>query len=58
MFQVDMDLVEESMRMIGGLQSLARTQSSYYVLNETSWLCNDAFQVSFSWTFLDDGINT
>ena len=31
-----MDLVEESMGMIGDLQSLARTQSSQYVLNETS----------------------
>ena len=43
MLQVDVDLVEESMRMIGGLQSLARTQSSQYVLNEMSWVCNDAF---------------
>ncbi|KAF3963411.1 hypothetical protein CMV_012204 [Castanea mollissima] len=34
---VDVDLVEESMQMIGGLQSLARTQSSQYVLNEASW---------------------
>ncbi|KAK9996887.1 hypothetical protein SO802_021573 [Lithocarpus litseifolius] len=33
---VDVDLVEESMRMIGGLQSLARTQSSQYVLNDSN----------------------
>ncbi|KAK9996765.1 hypothetical protein SO802_021451 [Lithocarpus litseifolius] len=35
--RVDVDLVEESMWMIGGLQSLARTQSSQYVLNNASW---------------------
>ncbi|KAL0001380.1 hypothetical protein SO802_015161 [Lithocarpus litseifolius] len=34
---VDMDLMEESMRMIGGLQLLARTQSSQYVLHEANW---------------------
>ncbi|KAK9997391.1 hypothetical protein SO802_022077 [Lithocarpus litseifolius] len=34
---VDGDLVEESMQMIGGLQSLARTQSSQYVLNDSNW---------------------
>ena len=34
-----MDLVEESMQMIGGLQSLARTKSSQYVLNDASWVC-------------------
>ena len=34
--QVDMDLVEESMWMIGGLQSLARTQSSQYVINDSN----------------------
>ena len=38
-----MDLMEESMRMIGGLQSLARTQTSQYVLNKVSWVCNDTF---------------
>ena len=38
--QVDVDLVEECMWMIGGLQSLAHTQSSQYVLNEASWVCN------------------
>ena len=43
-----MDLVEESMWMIGGLQSLARTQSSQYVLNKASWVCNDAFSVSLA----------
>ena len=46
--QVDVDLVEESMQMIGGLQLLARTQSSQYVLNEVSWVCNDAFWVSLA----------
>ena len=34
MLQVGVDLVEESMRMIGGLQLVACTQSSQYVLNE------------------------
>ena len=53
MLQVDVDLVEESMQMIGGLQLLARTQSSGYVINEASWVCNDAFQVAFAWIFLD-----
>ena len=43
LLQVDVDLVEESMRMIGGLQSLARTQSSQYVLNDVSWVCHVAF---------------
>ena len=42
LLQVDVDLVEESMWMIGGLQSLARTQSSQYVLNDVSWLCDVA----------------
>ena len=46
------------MQMIGGLQLLARTQSSRYVINEVSWVCNDAFQVAFDWIFLDDGSNT
>ena len=43
MLQADVDLVEESMQMIGGLQLLGRTQSSRYVINEVSWVCNDAF---------------
>ena len=51
--QVDVDLEEESMQMIGGLQLLAHTQSSQYVINEASWVCNDAFQVAFDWIFLD-----
>ncbi|KAK9998024.1 hypothetical protein SO802_017627 [Lithocarpus litseifolius] len=33
---IDVDVVEESIWMIGGLQSLAPTQSSQYVLNEAS----------------------
>ena len=51
--QVDVDLEEESMQMIGGLQLLAHTQSSQYVINEASWVCNDAFHVAFAWIFLD-----
>ena len=43
MLQVDVDLVEESMQVIGDLQLLAHTQSSQYVLNEASCVCNDAF---------------
>ena len=35
---VNLDLVEESMQMIGGLQLVARTQSSEYVLNEMNWV--------------------
>ena len=38
-----MDLVEESMQMIGGLQSLARTQSSKYVINDSNWVYHVAF---------------
>ena len=41
--QVDVDLEEESMQMIGGLQLLAHTQSSRYVINKASWVCNNAF---------------
>ena len=40
LLQVDMDLMEESMRIIGGLQSLARTLSSQYVLNDSNWVCH------------------
>ena len=40
--QVGVDLVEGSMRMIGGLQLMARTQSSQYVLNELNWVNDDA----------------
>ena len=47
------DLVEESMQMIGGLQLLARNQSSWYMINKASWVCNDAFQVAFDWIFPD-----
>ena len=43
MFQVRTDLVEESMRMIGGLKLVAHTQSSHYVLNEVNWVKDDAF---------------
>ena len=38
--QVDVDLVEECMCMIGGLQSVARTQSSQYMLNDANWVCH------------------
>ena len=40
-----MDLVEESMQMIGGLQLLAHSQSSQYVLNDACWVCYVAFGV-------------
>ena len=43
LLHVDVGLVEESMWMIGGLQSLARTQSSQYVLNGSYWVCHVAF---------------
>ena len=43
LLQVDVDLVEESMQMIEGLQSLAHTQSSQYVLNDSIWVCYVAF---------------
>ena len=43
MLQVDVDLVEESMWMIGGLQSLARTQSFQYVINDSNWIYHVAF---------------
>ena len=38
LLHVDIDLMEESMQMIGGLQLVARTQSSQYVINEASWV--------------------
>ncbi|XP_050284934.1 uncharacterized protein LOC126724447 [Quercus robur] len=34
---VDVDLVEESVWMIGSLQSLAYTQSSQYVITDSNW---------------------
>ena len=40
MLQVDVDLVEEIMQMVRGLQLLACTQSSQYVINKVSWVCN------------------
>ena len=36
LLHVDVGLVEESMWMIGGLQSLACTQSTQYVLNDSN----------------------
>ena len=48
MLQVDVDLVEESMQMIGGLQLVERTQSSQYMLNEMNWLKGDASLVLFA----------
>ena len=41
--QVDVDLVEESMQMIGDLQSLASTQYSQYVINDSNWVYHVAF---------------
>ena len=46
MLQVDVDLVEESMRMIRGLQSLAHTQSSQYIINDSNWVCHVAMLLS------------
>ena len=48
MLQVGVDLVEESMRMIGGLQLVARTQSFQYVLNEMNWVKDDASLMLFA----------
>ena len=48
MLQVGVNLVEESMRMIGGSQLVACTQSSQYVLNEMNWLKDDASLVLFA----------
>ena len=48
MFQVRVDLVEESMQMIGGLQLVACTQSSQYVLNEVNWVRDDTPLLTFS----------
>ena len=48
-----MDLVEESMRMIGGLQSLARTQSSQYVINDSNWVCHVCLIVTLKLDFAD-----
>ena len=36
------------MQMIGGLQLMAHTQSSQYVINKASWVYNDTFQVAFA----------
>ena len=47
--RVGVNLVEESMQMIGGLQLVACTQSSQYVLNEINWLKDDASLVLFAW---------
>ena len=41
MFQIGVDLVEETMMMIGGLQQYTRTQYSQYVLNEVNWVRDD-----------------
>ena len=42
MLQVGVDLVEESMRMIRGLQLVACTQYSQYVLNEMNGVKDNA----------------
>jgi len=49
MLQVCVNLLEESMQMIGDLQLLACTQSSQYVLNEMNWVKGDASLVLFAW---------
>jgi len=38
---VGVDPMEESMLMIGGLQLVACTQSSQYLLNEVNWVKDD-----------------
>ena len=48
MLQVGVDLVEGNMWMIGGLQLVAHTQSSQYVLNEVNWVKDDAPLMIFS----------
>jgi len=48
MLQVGVDLVDESMQMIGGLQLVARTQSSQYVLNEINWVKDDTPLLTFT----------
>ena len=58
MLQVDVDFVEESMQMIGGLQSLACTQSSQYVINDMNWVCHAVFWVSLAWALPDSVFNT
>ena len=40
--QVGVDLMEKCMQMIGGLQLVARTQSSQYVLNKMNWVKDNA----------------
>jgi len=50
---LDVDLVEESMWITGGLQSLARTQSFQYVINDSDWVYHVAFWISLAWALLD-----
>ena len=49
MLQVGVDLVEESMWMIGGLQLVACMQSSQYVLNKVNWVKDEASLMIFAW---------
>ena len=42
------DLMEKSMRMTGGLQLVARTQSSQYVLNKVNWVKDDIPLLTFA----------
>ena len=48
MLQVGVDLVDKSMQMIEGLQLVARTQSSQYVLDEMNWVKDDTSLVLFA----------
>ena len=48
MLQVGVDLVDKSMQMIEGLQLVARTQSSQYVLDEMNWIKDDTSLVLFA----------
>ena len=47
--QVGVDLMDKSMQMIEGLQLVARTQSSQYVLDEMNWVKDDTSLVLFAW---------
>ena len=52
MLQVGVDLVEESMWMIEGLQLVPCTQSSQYVLNEVNWVKDDTPLLIFCLKFM------
>jgi len=49
MSYISVNLVEESMRMIEGLQQVAHIQSSQYMMNEVQWVGSNPFIQYFSW---------